>query len=62
MRIKQVEKLHRNFSAVFQTGKKEISIKCRRRVRQGDNLAPTLFAIDSQLSVENIYKCPKNAS
>ena len=40
-----VEKLCGDFNAILKLGKEEISIRYGCGVRQGDNLAPTLFII-----------------
>ena len=43
--IEWVEKLHGDFNIVLNLSKEDIIIKYGCRVRQGDNLAPTLFII-----------------
>ena len=52
--IQWVEKLRSNFNAILKVGKEEISIEHGYGVRQGNNLAPTLFIIVMQLVAENI--------
>ena len=47
--VKWVEKLHGDFEAFLKIGREEKSIKNGYGVKQGDNLAPTLFAIVMQL-------------
>jgi len=54
--IRWIEKLHRDFGVTLKVGREEIYIKYGCGVRQGDNLAPTLFIIVMQLVAEDIIR------
>ena len=54
--VKWIEKLHRDFGVTLKIGREEIYIKYGCGVRQGDNLAPTLFIIVMQLVAEDIIR------
>ena len=54
--IRWVEKLCGDFEAVLKVGREDIAIKYGYSVRQGNNLAPTLFIIVMQLVVEDIIE------
>ena len=54
--IKWVKKFYSDFEVILKIGKKEIAIKYRYGVRQGDNLPPMLFIIAMQLVVEDIIE------
>ena len=54
--IKWIEKLHQDFGVTLKIGREEIYIKYGCGVRQGDNLAPTLFIIVMQLVAEDIIR------
>ena len=51
--------MHGDFNAVLKIAKEEISIRCRCIVRQGCNLAPTLFVNVLHLVAENIFEILK---
>ena len=51
---KWVEKSHGDFEVVLNIGREEISFKCGCGVRQGDNLATTLFIIVMQLVAKDM--------
>ena len=57
--IKWVTKLHGDFEVVLKIGRVEARISHGCGVRQGDNLAPTLFIIVTKLAAEEIIKTIK---
>ena len=57
--IKWVTKLHSDFEVVLKIGWEEARIKYGCGVLQGDNLAPTLFAIMIQLAAEDVIRTMK---